>query len=204
MTITPPTTRQGAAAMIRSYQRRLQRCIIHQPSHVAQEAIREAAANHRADLRHLARRAEPVEPRHQRLLKGRRDGVDAALLAAALQEESRHFLDEQRHAAGAHGDILHHFLRQRVAGGKLRHLLTSAETRQECLSRAQFDKAPIAALMKDPDRRQSRCYQEGFDGQTGGAADRSGPENWRRHRFADQERIGSVSLRSGGGGAQSL
>jgi hypothetical protein len=37
--------------------------------------------------------------------------VDAALLAAALQEEARNFLDEQRHAAGARGDILDYFLR---------------------------------------------------------------------------------------------
>ena len=42
-------------------------------------------------------------------------------LLAALQEEPRHLLDEQRHAAGARGDVLDHVPRQRVAGGKLRH-----------------------------------------------------------------------------------
>ena len=36
-------------------------------------------------------------------------------------EKPRHFLDEQRHAAGARGDVLHHVARQRVAGGKFRH-----------------------------------------------------------------------------------
>ena len=41
--------------------------------------------------------------------------MDAAMLAA-LQEEARHLLDEQRHAASARGDFLHHFARQRVAG----------------------------------------------------------------------------------------
>jgi hypothetical protein len=45
------------------FQRGLQGCVLH-TSHVAQQAIREAASDYRADLRHLARRAEPVEPRH--------------------------------------------------------------------------------------------------------------------------------------------
>ena len=101
------------------FQRRLQRRIVH-PGDRAQQAVGEAAADHRADLRYLARRAEAVEPRRQRLLQRRRDGVDAALLAA-LQEEPRHFLDEQRNAAGAGGDIVDHFTRQRVAGRKLGH-----------------------------------------------------------------------------------
>ena len=38
-----------------------------------------------------------------------------------LQQQPRHLLDEQRHAAGACGDVLHHLARQRMAGGKLRH-----------------------------------------------------------------------------------
>ena len=33
----------------------------------------------------------------------------------------RHLLDKQRHAAGARGDVVDHLVRQRVAGGKLRH-----------------------------------------------------------------------------------
>ena len=52
---------------------------------VAQQRIGEIASKNRADLRHLARRAEPVEARGERLLQGRRDGLNAALLAA-LQE----------------------------------------------------------------------------------------------------------------------
>ena len=99
------------------FQRCLQRRILH-PGHGAQKRIREVASDHGADLRHLARWAEPVEPRRQRLLQCRRDRLDAALLAA-LQQEPRHFLDEQRHAAGALGHAIDHFLRQRVAGGKL-------------------------------------------------------------------------------------
>ena len=52
------------------------------------------------------------------MLQRRRDCLDAALLAA-LQQEPRYFLDEQRYAAGALGHAINHFLRQRVAGGKL-------------------------------------------------------------------------------------
>ena len=77
--------------------------------------MREAAPEHRADLRDLPRGAEPVEPRGERLLQGRRDRLRAAL-DAALQEEARHLLDEQRHAAGALIDALDDIPRQRVAG----------------------------------------------------------------------------------------
>ena len=42
-------------------------------------------------------------------------------LLAALQQKPRHFLDEQRHAAGARGNVFDNILRQRVAGRKLRH-----------------------------------------------------------------------------------
>jgi hypothetical protein len=48
-------------------------------------------------------------------------GLDAAALLAAIEQEPRHFLDEQRYAAGARGDVLHHVARQRVAGGQFRH-----------------------------------------------------------------------------------
>ena len=44
--------------------------------------------------------------------------MDAALLAS-LQEKPRHFLDEQRHAAGALGDAIDHFLWQRVERRKV-------------------------------------------------------------------------------------
>jgi hypothetical protein len=39
------------------------------------------------------------------LLQRRRDGLSAALLAA-FQEEPRHFLDKQRHAASARGNVI--------------------------------------------------------------------------------------------------
>ena len=61
-------------------QRRLQRRVFH-AGHIPQQLIRKAAADDRADLRHFARRPEPVEPRHQRLLKRRRNRLHAALFA---------------------------------------------------------------------------------------------------------------------------
>ena len=100
------------------FQRGLQRRILHS-GHVAEKAIREAASDHRADLRHLARRAEPVEPRHQGLLQCRWDCLDAAL-CAALKKEPGDFLDKQRYAAGAAGDVVDDLLRQGMAGGKFR------------------------------------------------------------------------------------
>ena len=75
--------------------------------------MRESAAQHRADLRDLPRCAEPVEPRGERLLQGRRDRLRAAL-HAALQEQARHLLDEQRHAAGALVHPLDDVLGQRM------------------------------------------------------------------------------------------
>jgi hypothetical protein len=62
--------------------------------------MRKLAPQHRADLRDLPRRPEPVEARGERLLQGRRDCLRAAL-GAALEQEARDLLDEQRHAAGA-------------------------------------------------------------------------------------------------------
>ena len=65
-----------------------------------QEGIGEIASQHRADLRDFARFAEPVEPCGERLLKRRRDCMQAAGFAA-LEQKPRDLLDEQRHAARA-------------------------------------------------------------------------------------------------------
>ncbi len=81
---------------------------------IAQQRVGEVASKNRADLRDLARRAEPIEARGERLLQGRRDRLHAALLAA-LQQEARHLLDEQRHAAGALAHAFDHFLGERMA-----------------------------------------------------------------------------------------
>ena len=61
-------------------QRGFQWRIIHADER-AQKAVGKAASDHRADLRHLARRPEPVEPRHERLLQRRRDRLDTTLFA---------------------------------------------------------------------------------------------------------------------------
>ena len=63
-------------------QRRLQRALV-EASHGSEQRIRETAAQHRADLRGLARRAEPIEPCRERLLQGRRDRLRAALFATS-------------------------------------------------------------------------------------------------------------------------
>ena len=80
-------------------QRRLQRALV-EAGHGLEQRIRESAAQHCADLRGLTRGAEPIEPRGERLLQGRRDRLRAALFAA-LQQEARNLLDEERDAAGA-------------------------------------------------------------------------------------------------------
>ena len=91
------------------FQGRLQSGVLH-AGNVAQQRIRKSAANHGANLRHLPGGTEPIKPGHQRLLQRRWNSLDAALLSA-LQQEPRHFLDKQRHAAGARRDVFHYFLR---------------------------------------------------------------------------------------------
>ena len=66
----------------------------------SQQRVGEISPQHGADLRDLSRFAQPVEPRRERLLKRRRDRLQAAGLAA-LEQKARDFLNEQRHPAGA-------------------------------------------------------------------------------------------------------
>jgi hypothetical protein len=80
-------------------QRRLQRALV-EASHGSEQRIRETAAQHCADLRGLARRAEPIEPCRERLLQGRRDRLRTTLFAA-LSQQARNLLDEERDAARA-------------------------------------------------------------------------------------------------------
>ena len=114
--------------------------------HVAQQPVRKIAAEHRPDLRHLPRLAEPVEARGERLLQGRRDGLNAAS-RAALEEQARHLLDEQRHAAGPLADAVDHVGGQGMARGDLAHHaphLRAVERRErnDAVVRAQ---APVRA-----------------------------------------------------------
>ena len=91
------------------FQRGLQGSVL-QIGHSTKQWVGEVASDHSTDLRHLARRAEPIKPRHKRLLQCRGDSLGAALLAA-LQQKPRHFLDEQRYAASSLGHTLDHLLR---------------------------------------------------------------------------------------------
>ncbi len=68
---------------------------------------------HRPDLRDFARLTEPVEPRGERLLQGRRDRLRAAL-RAALEQESRHLLDEQWDAARSLAHSIDHLVGERM------------------------------------------------------------------------------------------
>jgi hypothetical protein len=58
-----------------------------------EQGIGEIASQHRADLRDFARRPKPVEPRRERLLKRRRDRLQAAGFAA-LNEKASDLLNE--------------------------------------------------------------------------------------------------------------
>jgi hypothetical protein len=77
----------------------------------------EIAPEHRADLCDLSRFAQSVEPRRERLLKRRRDCVQAAGLAS-LEQKPRHLLDEQRHSAAPLAHALDHLSAQRMASGE--------------------------------------------------------------------------------------
>ena len=86
--------------------------------HCAQKREGKIAPEHGADLRDLACFPEAVEPRRERLLKRRRDRLRAAL-DSALEQEPRHLLDKQRHAAGSFAHALDHLSAQRMAPGEL-------------------------------------------------------------------------------------
>ena len=116
-------------------QRGLQWRILH-AGNGAQKAKGKSAAYHRANVRHVARRTEPVETRHQRLLQRRRNRVHTALLAT-LQQKPRHFLDEQRHAASAGGDVLHD-----IAGSAWRAESSATMSRTWARSRGASEMVP--------------------------------------------------------------
>ncbi len=59
------------------------------------------AADYGADLDDFLGRPQPIQPRHQRVMQGRRNLAPRKLCVAALEHRPRQLLDEQRHAAGA-------------------------------------------------------------------------------------------------------
>ena len=88
----------------------------------------ELAPDRRADLRDFPGRAEPVEPCHQRGMQACRDrqgwrrtnagSARRFAFAFRLQHRLRHFLDEQRNAVGARGDLGHHIRTQLFVPGE--------------------------------------------------------------------------------------
>ena len=100
--------------------------------HRSQQGVGELPADRRPDLRNLFGRAEPVEPRHQRRMQGRRDrqrrrrdrrsGYGRCAVALRLQHRLGHLLHEQRDAVAALDDVLPDVRRQRpVAGDMVNH-----------------------------------------------------------------------------------
>ena len=98
----------------------------------AQQRVGKLASDRRADLRHPPRRHEAVEPRQQRGVQGCRDRerlqraiehVAIVLLAqqTSLQDALGQFLDKQRHAVGAVGNLEDDLVGQRLAAGDLRY-----------------------------------------------------------------------------------
>ena len=94
----------------------------------AQQRIGELAPDRRADLGDLPHRRPAVEPRHQRVLKRRRDGerrqgpvepiaVGVLDQDARLQHRLGELLDEQRVSVGLGDDLFHHFGRQHAPPG---------------------------------------------------------------------------------------
>ena len=130
--------------------------------HCLQQPVREPAPEHRADLRDLARRAEPVETGGERLLQRRRDRLHASLLTA-LEQQPRHFLDEQRNAAGAFGDSGDHLLRQGVARRNLADhardlVLVERRERDHAVVRAQLPgRAELRPRRRDDQKRRVRA-----------------------------------------------
>jgi hypothetical protein len=134
----------------------------------AQQRVGEISPEHSADLRDFARFAKPVEPRRERLLKRRRDRLQAADLAA-LEQKARDFLDEQRHPAGARAHALDHLSAQRMASGEF------ADHPHDvgAIERAQRDDAVVGAQApgrakfgprgrKDEQRRLRAALGEGL------------------------------------------
>src|SRR6267154_3873954 len=89
----------------------------------SQQHVGKFPADRRADLRHVLRRAEPIEPRHQRSLQACRyrhdrlwrpcEGPLRITLTLGVQHRLGYLLDEQWNAVGALDDVLPEARRQR-------------------------------------------------------------------------------------------
>ena len=130
--------------------------------------MRELAPERRADLRHLARRRQAIEPRQQRGVQRRRDRqrrhrprhrvvIAGVREHAALEHGLGQLLDEQRHAVGALDDLVGDLLGQRLAAGHVRDHLGALPGRQA------VEREQRHVRTADPGRRELR--PEGDDHQ---------------------------------------
>ena len=147
-----------------------------------QQPVRKIAPQHRADLRDFARFAEPVEPRGERLLQGRRDRLGAAL-RVALEQESRHLLDEQRDAARSLAHSVDHLVGKRMPACDLAD--HPADLR--AVERRERNDAVVRA--HGPGRAELRPRRR-HDEQSGACAPRSASDRMR------SSEVGSAQCRS--------
>ena len=106
----------------------------------AQQGIGEIASQHRPVLRHFARFAKPVEAGRERLLKRRRNCLQATGFPA-LEQKARDLLDEQWHAASAFTHPFDDLLGQRMARGDLADHLSNLPA----VERGERDRAVMRA-----------------------------------------------------------
>src|SRR6516225_9724141 len=100
-------------------------------------------------------------------------------MLAALQQKSRHFLNKQRHAAGALSQAVNHFLGQRIADRKLADHVPHLRA----IKRSQGDRAVMRTHAPgSPKLRSSRDNKE----------------QWRQRTA-----FGKAGARSGGNGMSS-
>ena len=136
-----------------------------------QQHVGECPADRCANLRHVLRRPEPVEPRHQRSLQacrhrrnGRRRPCAGPLritLTLRVQHRLGHLLSEQRNTVGALDDVLADARRQRSVAddpldqeidvarrqpveGQLSHVRPSNQARAEFRPESNQYQEPVA------------------------------------------------------------
>ena len=157
----------------------------------------ELPADDGGDLRHLARRAEAVEPRHQRILERRRHR--GAVFARRFHHAFGQFLGEQRNAVGLGDDRGDGFRRQAVRAATpatnwahsarpRRPSVSSVECGRACHGGAKSGRAVTTASnahLTDAVGQMRHQFERGGDRSSGrlprpGAPDRSRPSGRSR------------------------
>ena len=117
--------------------------VVH-PGDGGQQRVAELPPEHRRPLRHLLRRREPIEPRHQRVGEGRRDRLHAAR-RAGLRHRLGQLLDVERHAVGAGDERVERGGGQRRARERRDHLARLALGEPGELDASSGSSAPARA-----------------------------------------------------------